>query len=254
MPESSDNSSKRRAKRVPVGNRPSVPGEGTVVLGDFELRREIGRGGMGTVYEAWQRSLQRVVALKVLGQHISSSSNAVQRFKREAHAAARLHHTHIIPIFAQGEESGVYYYAMELVEGPTLNDIISTARQRLRILPDAFPNELDETVPLDRSQDEYGSEGEALRFADEAKSGFAPADAGVTEASLPAELTTLEHFVTVARHIASAAEALEYAHAEGVIHRDIKPHNLIMGVDNRLRISDFGLARISEEPGVAVTG
>ena len=107
--------------------RPARPPD---LLGDFELRREIGRGGMGTVYEAWQRSLQRVVALKVLGTHVSSSPSAVLRFQREAQAAAKLHHTHIIPIHAQGEQDGIYYYAMELVEGRGLNAIIAEARRK----------------------------------------------------------------------------------------------------------------------------
>ena len=94
------------------------------VLGDFELREVIGRGGMGTVYRAWQQSLQRVVALKVLDQQTSASPAAVQRFQREAQAAAKLHHTYIVPIYAQGEDRGSYYYAMELVEGESLADII----------------------------------------------------------------------------------------------------------------------------------
>src|SRR5580765_3200507 len=90
-------------------------------LGDFEIIREIGRGGMGIVYDARQLSLNRRVALKVLGGGVGLSSKAVQRFHREAEVAAKLHHTNIVPIYATGVEDGTPYYAMELIEGPSLD-------------------------------------------------------------------------------------------------------------------------------------
>src|SRR5690349_9182064 len=86
-------------------------------LGEFELVRELGRGGMGVVYEAVQTSLGRRVALKVLGAGLSLTPQAVARFRREAAAAAKLHHTNIVPVYATGEEGGTHFYAMELVEG-----------------------------------------------------------------------------------------------------------------------------------------
>ncbi len=213
-------------------------------LGDFELRREIGRGGMGTVFEAWQISLNRLVALKVLGHQISSSSAAIQRFQREAQAAAKLHHTHITPIFAQGSEHGVYFYAMELVDGPSLHAMICTALEksdRKSTLVD-----VDETVVLSR-----GATAAPRPSRGQASS------AGDTTVLLLADTPapgTREHFLTAARHIAAVADALEYAHSHGVVHRDIKPHNLLLGSDGRMRITDFGLARISELPGVTMTG
>src|SRR5438128_1337456 len=93
-------------------------------LGDFEIIREIGRGGMGVVYEARQVSLNRPVALKVLSNGLGLTAKAVQRFCREAEAAARLHHTNIVPVYATGEQEGAHFYAMELVEGPSLNHVI----------------------------------------------------------------------------------------------------------------------------------
>lgn len=213
-------------------------------LGDFDLRREIGRGGMGTVFEAWQISLNRLVALKVLGHHISSSSAAIQRFQREAQAAAKLHHTHITPIFAQGSEHGVYYYAMELVDGPSLHAMICAALEksdRKSTLVD-----VDETVVLSR-----GATAGACQPRERSSS------TGDTTVLLLPDTPppgTREHYVTAARHIASVADALEYAHSHGVVHRDIKPHNLLLGSDGRMRITDFGLARISEMPGVTMTG
>src|SRR5207253_9596558 len=93
-------------------------------LGDFEVGREIGRGGMGIVYEARQVSLNRPVALKVLGPGLGLAPSAVQRFRREAEAAAKLHHTNIVPVYATGDEDGTHFYAMELIDGPSLDHVI----------------------------------------------------------------------------------------------------------------------------------
>ena len=97
-------------------------------LGDFEILREIGRGGMGIVYEARQKSLNRCVALKVLSSGLGLTAKAVVRFRREAEAAAKLHHTNIVPIYATGEEHGVHFYAMELIDGPSLDGVIRHLR------------------------------------------------------------------------------------------------------------------------------
>src|SRR5512142_2280652 len=98
-------------------------------LGDFEIVRELGRGGMGIVYEARQVSLNRKVALKVLSGSLGLTTKAVIRFQREAEAAAKLHHTNIVPIYATGEQDGAHYYAMELIEGPGLDQVISQMRE-----------------------------------------------------------------------------------------------------------------------------
>src|SRR6266446_9605061 len=90
-------------------------------LGDFEIVRELGRGGMGVVYEARQVSLNRRVALKVLSGGLGLTVKAVQRFHREAEAAAKLHHTNIVPVYATGAQDGSYFYAMELIDGPSLD-------------------------------------------------------------------------------------------------------------------------------------
>src|SRR5437660_1356937 len=97
-------------------------------LGDFEIVRELGRGGMGVVYEARQLSLNRKVALKVLASGAGLTARAVERFRREAEAAAKLHHTNIVPVYATGEQDGVHFYAMELIAGPSLDHVLRSLR------------------------------------------------------------------------------------------------------------------------------
>src|SRR5207244_12122712 len=123
----------------PEGNR--TPGDGSVVspstewapgtvLGEFRILREIGRGGMGIVYEAEQLSLGRRIALKVLPFAWSLDPRQLQRFKNEARAAAQLHHQNIVPVYAVGCERGVSYYAMQYIDGQSLADLIEELRQQ----------------------------------------------------------------------------------------------------------------------------
>src|ERR1700691_1720938 len=97
-------------------------------LGDFEIVREIGRGGMGIVYEAREISLNRKVALKVLASGLGLTERAVERFRREAEAAAKLHHTNIVPVYATGEHDGSHFYAMEMIDGPSLDAVVRQLR------------------------------------------------------------------------------------------------------------------------------
>ncbi len=98
-------------------------------LGEFQIIRELGRGGMGVVYEAEQIPLRRVVALKVLRFGVVADQEAMQRFQREAETVARLHHTNIVPIFAVGCERGVHYYAMQYIAGRSLADVLAESQQ-----------------------------------------------------------------------------------------------------------------------------
>jgi serine/threonine protein kinase len=213
-------------------------------LGDFEIVREIGRGGMGVVYQARQVSLNRKVALKVLGAGLGLTPHAVQRFQREAEAAARLHHTNIVPVYATGEQDGTHFYAMELIEGPSLNHVIRQLRQ-------ASEKETASAGPAPSSpvtDDPSAALTGPYVESPDTSSGSA---AGGSSTQLSSDG---RYFDNVARLMAEVADALEHAHQHGVIHRDIKPSNLLLSPDGRLSVNDFGLARVLEQPGVTMTG
>jgi hypothetical protein len=123
----------------PVGT-PTDAGGAPRQLGDFLILREVGRGGMGVVYEAVQQSLGRHVALKVLTHSGLGGSSHRERFRLEARAAARLHHTNIVPIYGVGEHDGTLYYAMQFIQGHGL-DLVFEELRRLRgtVAPAAAP-------------------------------------------------------------------------------------------------------------------
>jgi serine/threonine protein kinase len=210
-------------------------------LGDFEIVREIGRGGMGTVYEARQVSLNRRVALKVLSCGLSAK--AVLRFRREAEAAARLHHTNIVPIYFTGQENRIHYYVMELIDGPSLDKVLWQLRGQRNPEAASDASHVEHDLIDPSAVDEPLSETATAR-----------ATSTIAEACSLSSGTGTAYFDTVARMMAEVADALAHAHDAGVIHRDIKPSNLLLSKDGRLSINDFGLARMLEEPGMTVTG
>jgi serine/threonine protein kinase len=200
-------------------------------LGDFEIVRELGRGGMGVVYEARQVSLNRKVALKVLSGGLGLTAKAVQRFRREAEAAAKLHDTNIVPVYAIGEEGGTHFFAMELIAGPSLDLVLRQMRQ-----PDG---------------------NAALSAMPDATGPYIPTGGG-SDASSGLHSSSLDsgsgYWDTLARMVVEVADALEYAHSEGVIHRDIRPSDLLLAPSGRLSLNDFGLARMLEQPGMTISG
>jgi serine/threonine protein kinase len=239
-------------------------------LGDFRILREVGRGGMGVVYEAEQISLGRRVALKVLPFVATLDSKQLQRFKNEAQAAAHLHHTNIVPVFATGCERGVHYYAMQFIEGHTLASIIadlriqtqraqrptgkrSTAAAEVRAVP---VEEQAAQVPpaVDSWATQAGVDGEPPLPLVPAQT---HAIAGI---STEPSTKDARFFQCVATLGIQAAEALEHAHDLGVIHRDIKPANLLIDApltthhSPRLWVTDFGLAHCQNQVGLTMTG
>ena len=172
-------------------------------LGEFEIVREIGRGGMGVVYEAIQTSLKRRVALKVLPPAFAHESKLRARFQREAEVAARLRHPNIVPVFSVGEVAGTPFFAMEFVEGRALAD--------------------------------------PLRERREGK------DAGLPPAGAAWRRWAVETVVRI-------ADALAYAHEQGIVHRDVKPGNIVLDRDGTPRLTDFGLALDVEAAGLTLSG
>jgi serine/threonine protein kinase len=333
------------------------------ILGDFRLIREIGRGGMGVVYEAEQLSLRRRVALKVLPFASALDARQLQRFQLEAHAAACLHHTHIVPIHAVGCDRGTHFYAMQFIEGRTLAQLIAELRRLdghdaherpTSILADVATTTLARrllTGRLDDADDtpavtSYVRAGEApgglpASGADGRDGGpyvrataqptassppdvttALPLPSGEARSSLPlppgegrgegspppgeapdsnflprgerathspadpqtthghdldspspvlgegrgegsrqrttprstSATHTRAYVESAARLALQAAEALDHAHARGILHRDIKPANLILGGDGHLWVTDFGLAQIQGDNGLTLTG
>ncbi len=177
-------------------------------LGDYTLRRQIGRGGMGVVYDAWQNSLDRQVALKVLPAGVAADTKATSRFLREAQVAARLNHPQVVSVYGFGVEQSSPYFAMEYVEGETLAQILQSIKGA----------------------------------GDEAETPFG------------AKKGDQEYFLRLARCCADVADGLQHAHAKGIIHRDVKPSNLILDEEGRLRILDFGLARLEGQESLTASG
>ena len=161
-------------------------------LGKYEIQAEIGRGGMGAVYKGYDQALDRYVAVKVLAPHLVWEKEFVERFLREARAAARLKHPGIVTIYDVGQEGGWYYFVMEYLEGQTLSEVV---RQRGPLPPDEV--------------------------------------------------------LSILRPLAGA---LDYAHHRGLVHRDIKPGNVIVDPAGQVTLMDFGIARAAQETRLTATG
>ncbi len=271
-----------------------IAGPGLGVLGDFHILREVGRGGMGIVYEAEQLSLRRRVALKVLPFAAALDPRQLQRFKSEAQATALLHHTNIVPVHAVGAERGVHYYAMQFIEGRTLADVITSERMKdeggrtsERMKDEGERMKTENTAASDRSGSSFILHPSSFPPAAADQSGssfilppssFPPAASDRSGSSFilhpssfpagssfilhpssfpPASTTSTRnraYFRNAARLGMEAAEALEHAHQEGIIHRDIKPANLMVDAKGHLWVTDFGLARLKSDSGLTVSG
>src|SRR5688572_962253 len=195
-------------------------------LGDLDLRREIGRGGMGVVYEAEDRRLRRLVAVKVMRRTPATSASSIVRFWREAELAASLHHPGVVPVHYLGETDDLFYLVMRLEEAASLSDVIAQ-------LTGQDPAKLD-----------------SLSLTTAVAGAVADRFPGIAAAPRPAA----SYVHAVVDLIAQVAEALGHAHSQGVIHRDVKPGNILVDLGGRAYLTDFGLACVQSEPGVTHTG
>ncbi|MBI3736525.1 serine/threonine protein kinase [Candidatus Sumerlaeota bacterium] len=161
------------------------------LIGNYELLRELGRGAMGVVYKAHESSLNRMVALKVLPQHLARDEAFLKRFHREARTVAQLNHPNVVTIFNIGADDGIHYIAMEYVKGKALSDIIQEEGQ-----------------------------------------------------------LEIRRALEIARQVAGALDA---AHQMKIIHRDIKPHNIMVDELGRAKVLDFGIAKVQEEKPTGLT-
>ena len=181
----------------------------------YELLRELGRGGMAVVWLARDTALQRPAALKFLRPGLAFEPRHVDRFRREALAIAKLVHPNVVGVHGVGAAGGHHYIAMEYIEGPSLATVL-----------EALP-------PAERRS---------------------PEDLG-RAAAAPALATDAETFEqAIARLLVPVAEALEAAHALGVVHRDVKPSNILLRADGSAVVCDFGLAKGGEDPALSLSG
>lgn len=202
------------------------------ILVDYQIIEEIGRGGMGIVYRARQAKLNRLVAIKVLPALLGVvRPESKARFRREAELAAGLEHTNIIGVYDYDEVDGTHYYAMQLIEGRSLRDILGEIEESRAV-----------DVVLGASSPSASPSRSAL-----------PAESILRTADTPIGGDHRAYYRKIAHWMAEVADALHYAHEHGVIHRDIKPSNLLLAADGRLMISDFGLARPSNKDSLTLS-
>ncbi|HMC64981.1 MAG TPA: WD40 repeat domain-containing serine/threonine protein kinase, partial [Gemmataceae bacterium] len=244
-------------------------------LGEFHILREVGRGGMGVVYEAVQESLGRHVALKVLPFHSLIVKTHLERFRREARAAARLHHSNIVPVFGVGQHEGLHYYAMQFIQGQGVDAILRELR-RLRghqeppaagkgacdpeltvsvahgLLTGRFETNEGRLMPNEEGAEKAGNSSLPVPQSSSSESGAASVTIG--EHSPWAGQSEAQYFRGVAQVGVQIAEALAYAHNQGVFHRDIKPSNLLLDTRGTVWITDFGLAKSEDSDDLTHPG
>ena len=233
-------------------------------LGDYEILEVLGRGGMGLVLKAQDTKLHRTVAVKVLAPRLAHSTSARNRFLREAQSAARMHHSNIVPLFEVGQDGENAYYAMQLIDGEGLDQVIKGLRG-LRSQGGAAgavggPEKVDDKANVCAESGEIAASlirghfqvedfgGPLPVHSDSERDGCAPSDPS------PSRLPGHHFYRSVARVGLQAAKALAYAHAHGIVHRDIKPSNLLLDGDGVVWVTDFGLAKPDDVVAITQTG
>ncbi|MCA9150566.1 MAG: serine/threonine protein kinase, partial [Planctomycetales bacterium] len=233
-------------------------------LGDYELLLELGRGGMGVVYLARHQSLDKTVAVKILPRHLSNETYR-RRFLREAKSAARLHHSNIVTVFDFGESDGKCYYVMQYIAGQSLAHILRTERPEEILAADYTDRDAFISACLS------GGKRYHTQIAASEQQGASSTD-GMDDDSATEFVVTSRSSVNAAdqdsvtnvtgdcfwRDVAllgfQVAEAIHYAHEQGILHRDIKPGNLLLDADGTVWITDFGLAKVDDDGDLTMSG
>jgi serine/threonine protein kinase len=199
-------------------------------IGDCRIVREIGRGGMGVVYEAVQEPPGRRVAVKVLPSWIASNKNHLQRFLRESRNTAKLHHPHIVSVFGAGNEKGTPYFVMQHIPGVGLDEVLAAMRNRLKFRDDSDPafSSTNRPDPVNRPSSDL-LEVIVNRWCCDSSKGKAHRER--------------ISWRSAARVAIQVADALHYAHGKKIIHRDVKPGNLLIDSTGAPWVTDFGLAK-----------
>ena len=215
---------------------------------------------MGVVYEAEQISLGRRVALKVLPFAAMLDKQQLNRFKNEARAAGTLDHPNIVAIHSVGVERGVHYYAMQLIEGQSLAQVVEQLRNSNlpRPLGEGRGEAQVDAASRAAPSDNIGCDSLKSRSARGTYCRHRPHRSHSRHSTLLAPRSQLSPPANTSARIAQlgiqAAEALDHAHQNGILHRDIKPANLLVDDTGKLWITDFGLARIEQDAGMTMTG
>ncbi|MEZ6061459.1 MAG: protein kinase [Planctomycetaceae bacterium] len=244
-------------------------------LGDYRILREIGRGGMGVVFEAEQVSLGRRVALKALPNASQLDPRQFARFQLEARATARLEHPNIVPVHGVGEDNNLHYFTMQFIDGPGLGEVLN----EVRLLRDQHVPSADSDISVvartlcsgelssseaavqdkpNAAHDGPAGETRGTRLPDGRRAdstvNLAASDTLVNLSGTSAGLLGAKYFHNVARIGIQIANALEFAHGHGILHRDVKPSNILLDLRGKAWITDFGLAKAEDAADVTHSG
>jgi serine/threonine protein kinase len=225
-----------------------------VRIDDFEIESRVGSGGMGIVYRARQVSLNRIVALKILGPALDSEEGKA-RFRREAQAVAKLNHAGIASIYFIGQDEQVCFFAMEYIDGASLRKVMD------RLVAQKNPDESIESVVRELRPSTTVIAPRLERFDEPTAAYASPPESDRLTGKGESEQGRLTRVVQSPTYIARCCEiardvahALAHAHERGVIHRDIKPENLLLDDRGKVHVVDFGLARFYEDMTLTNTG